>query len=409
MADRWWEGAVHPWRSADQRRAPARLKHLLRRARWTRALLPLGQARLERCQERLRRDRLAQDARKITLVQVVRIASRDDDDRNLLEMRGELAPHVAATEAGQPQIEHDSGRFVPLDVLKRLDTVLGAHDVIAGEHQDAAVEGAQRRIIFHHEHGPSRRHDVLAWNIRSIPWRQPVPSSRVRHASLVGGRRFRPPNRISRPDAPAIVANVGRLLERLLGADIECSLRLDESVPLILGDTQQLENVLTNLAVNARDAMPKGGRLTISTGDSELTEEDAEQHAGISSGRYVVLTVEDTGHGMDEATKARVFEPFFTTKGLGRGTGLGLSMVYGIVKQMQGFVWLYSEVGRGTTFRLYFPATGEAARPDRQPAATVPVAGGRKARILVIDDDAGIREFVTRTLSRQGHKVYDAA
>lgn len=203
-----------------------------------------------------------------------------------------------------------------------------------------------------------------------------------------------------------VVARVDALLRRVLGADVTCELRLDPGLPLTMGDAQQLENVLTNLAVNARDAMPAGGCLVVETSVVDLTAEDARQHPSMQSGHYVTLSVADTGHGMDDATKSRIFEPFFTTKERGRGTGLGLAMVYGIVTQMGGFIWVYSEVGRGSTFRLYFPVTGEAARAREEP---IPNDDQHKpVTVLVIEDDTGVRELVVRALTHHGHTVLAA-
>jgi signal transduction histidine kinase len=207
-------------------------------------------------------------------------------------------------------------------------------------------------------------------------------------------------------DVNTIVTDAGRFLERLLGADIDMALRLDPSVGPILGDPAQLENVLANLVVNARDAMPTGGRLTIASSVVLLTEDDAAQHAALTPGRYVVLSVVDSGHGMDEGTKARMFEPFFTTKAAGKGTGLGLATVYGVIRQMGGFIWVYSEVGHGSTFRLYFPATDE--RPDDRPAVADPAGIARRAAILVVEDEAAVRAFTVRALRSRGHHVIEA-
>jgi two-component system, cell cycle sensor histidine kinase and response regulator CckA len=207
-------------------------------------------------------------------------------------------------------------------------------------------------------------------------------------------------------DVNVVVTNVDRLLQRLLGADVACEVRLHPRAAMILGDAQQLENVLTNLAVNARDAMPNRGRLTISTDVVELTEDDADQHASMASGSYAVLTVADTGRGMDEATKARIFEPFFTTKSAGKGTGLGLSTAYGVVKQMGGFIWVYSEVGHGTIFRLYFPTSSEPVRPQAGDALSPTHRG---ATILVVEDDRGVRDLVSRALNQNGYTVVTAA
>jgi two-component system cell cycle sensor histidine kinase/response regulator CckA len=208
-------------------------------------------------------------------------------------------------------------------------------------------------------------------------------------------------------DLNQVVRTVDSLLRRLLGEDIQSELILHTEPAMILGDAQQLENVLTNLAVNARDAMPAGGRLTITTAVVELTDEEAAQHPAMRSGRYAVLSVADTGTGIDEDTQAHMFEPFFTTKRLGKGTGLGLASVYGTVKQMGGFIWLYSELNRGTTFRLYFPTTSEM--PPPRPEIARVVALPRAASVLVIEDDAGARNLILRTLTDRGYKVVTAS
>ena len=213
--------------------------------------------------------------------------------------------------------------------------------------------------------------------------------------------------RVQPMDLNQVVRNLETLFRRVLRADIELDLQVHSEPAVITGDAQKLENALTNLAVNASDAMPNGGRLTIGTAVSELSDEDALQHPTMSKGRYAVLTVSDTGQGMDEATKAQIFQPFFTTKPIGKGTGLGLPMVYGTVKQMGGFIWVYSEIGSGTTFRLYFPTTSEipVERPREVPQGR-PRPG---ATVLVVDDNDGIRELVVRALSRHGYHVESAA
>jgi CheY-like chemotaxis protein len=207
-------------------------------------------------------------------------------------------------------------------------------------------------------------------------------------------------------DLDAVVQDVSRLLGRLLGEDIVCDLKLAGDLPLVDADSGQLAQVLSNLAVNARDAMPEGGRLTIATDRARLTEEEARQRAAMAAGEYVVLDVADTGHGMDAATQAQIFEPFFTTKEQGQGTGLGLAVVYGIVKQMGGFIWVYSEPGRGSRFRLYFPCSAERARAKPAPA---PAAEPGHGTVLVVEDEAGVRELAVRALRRYGYTVLEAA
>jgi two-component system, cell cycle sensor histidine kinase and response regulator CckA len=181
-------------------------------------------------------------------------------------------------------------------------------------------------------------------------------------------------------------------------------------VASIRADPGQLEQVLLNLALNARDAMPRGGTLTVETFAAELTRDYARSRPGVGlrTGFYVVLAVSDTGHGMDRDTLSHVFEPFFTTKGIGHGTGLGLSTVYGIVKQSDGYVWAYSEPGRGSTFKVYLPvAESDATIPV--PPAPPPVRAGRGESVLLVEDDEGVRRMTRRALEEGGYRVLEAA
>ena len=205
-----------------------------------------------------------------------------------------------------------------------------------------------------------------------------------------------------------VVAGMESLLKRLLGEDIDLVAVPSPGVSNVLADAGQIEQVITNLAVNARDAMPEGGRLTIETQNMEIDDDFGRQHGtAVRPGPYVVLAVSDTGGGMDEATRARIFEPFFTTKVQGRGTGLGLSTVFGIVQQSQGFIWVYSEVGQGTTFKIYLPQMAEAVSPDR-PAPTAASSAGTET-ILLVDDDEALRAMATRFLEPAGYTVLSAA
>src|SRR5438132_13194264 len=177
-------------------------------------------------------------------------------------------------------------------------------------------------------------------------------------------------------DLKATVAGTEKLLQRLVGEDVQLATALAPDLGAVKADPVQLEQVIINLAVNARDAMPAGGRLTIEAANVEMDEVYVRSHAPARPGRYVMLVLSDTGIGMDEQTKARIFEPFFTTKESGKGTGLGLATVYGIVKQAGGFIWVYSEPGRGTTFRIYLPCAAEAPRPADGAAAPPPPPRG---------------------------------
>jgi PAS domain S-box-containing protein len=205
-----------------------------------------------------------------------------------------------------------------------------------------------------------------------------------------------------------VVAGMESLLRGLLGEDIDLVVVPTPDLGSVKADPGQIEQVMTNLAVNARDAMPQGGRLTIETQNVTIGTDVARQ-LGLTmpSGSYVLLAVSDCGAGMDEATRTRVFEPFFTTKGSGKGTGLGLSTVYGIVKQSHGFIWVYSEVGQGTSFKIYLPQVTGAAGPDRLGPTVVSSSGTET--ILLVEDNAGLRKLATRLLEPAGYTVLGAA
>ncbi len=208
-------------------------------------------------------------------------------------------------------------------------------------------------------------------------------------------------------DLNQVVDETSSLLRRTIGEDVQLVIESAGPIGRVRGDRGQLEQVLVNLAVNARDAMPEGGKLIIETEDVFLDESYARRHPGVRTGPYVMVSVSDTGVGMDEETRAHIFEPFFTTKEVGRGTGLGLATVYGIVKQSGGNVWAYSEPGRGTTFKIYLPRVEEAKAEERETAAPVDVLEGSGTVLLVEDDDA-VRALVSLILADCGYSVVEA-
>lgn len=204
-----------------------------------------------------------------------------------------------------------------------------------------------------------------------------------------------------------VVENLAKMLKPLIGEDIGLEIISGPNLGRVMVDPGQIEQVILNLTVNARDAMPRGGKLTIQTANVTLDEAYTQGHAEVQSGRYVLLAVTDTGCGMDTATRSHIFEPFFTTKELGKGTGLGLSMVYGIVRQSNGHIWVYSEPGQGSTFKIYLPrvaAKAEAALPVRVAEAT---PQGHET-ILLVEDDDGVRQIAGRILRRSGYQVLEA-
>jgi CheY-like chemotaxis protein len=204
-----------------------------------------------------------------------------------------------------------------------------------------------------------------------------------------------------------LVMQTQNLLTRLIGEDIEFATQFG-SVPCVVHmDPGQLEQVLMNLAVNARDAMPTGGKLTIETAVVHLDEDYAAAHWPATTGRYAMLTVSDTGIGMDEATRAKIFEPFFTTKGPGKGTGLGLATVFGIVKQSGGFIWAYSEPRKGATFKIYLPLHDGAPTTAPEEREEPPAVRGSET-VLLVEDSEDVRYVARKSLERQGYEVIDA-
>jgi signal transduction histidine kinase len=209
-------------------------------------------------------------------------------------------------------------------------------------------------------------------------------------------------------DLNAVVAGLAPMLSRLIGENLEFTAVPAPGLGRVKADPSQLEQVIVNLAVNARDAMPQGGRLTIETGNVELDEAYTRRHQGATTGRFVMVAVNDTGHGMDAATQARIFEPFFTTKELGKGTGLGLATVFGIVKQSGGSIWVYSEPGHGTTFKVYLPRVDDATDQTAPAAEGSPLARASET-ILLVEDDDDVRALARETLEGNGYAVIPAA
>jgi two-component system cell cycle sensor histidine kinase/response regulator CckA len=209
-------------------------------------------------------------------------------------------------------------------------------------------------------------------------------------------------------DLNNIMLSLDTMLRRLIGEDIDVLTVPGRDLGAVKADPGQIEQVIMNLALNARDAMPNGGKLTLETENTELDDDYAREHPALQSGRYVMLAVSDTGMGMSSETQAHIFEPFFTTKDVGKGTGLGLATVYGIVKQSAGYIWVYSELNRGTTFKIYLPRVDEPAEgvaTEKQPAS---VQRGTET-ILLVEDDTQLRQLTSAVLGHCGYRVLAAA
>ena len=257
-----------------------------------------------------------------------------------------------------------------LDVLAELDRDPERHELVQAA-IDAAVSGSD-----------------LTRRLLAFARRQPLQPAQV--------------------DLNDLLESISRLLRRTLGENIEIVLHLDGSIPPILVDRVQLETAIANLANNARDAMPKGGRLTIATRMTALDEDYANDHAEVAPGNYVVIEISDSGEGMSAEILGRIFEPFYTTKEAGKGTGLGLSMVFGFMKQSSGHINVYSEPGCGTTFRLYLPPTTAAAADIVVEAPPLQLAEPARETVLVVEDNPKLREIVVKQLSGLGFDVAEA-
>jgi PAS domain S-box-containing protein len=210
-------------------------------------------------------------------------------------------------------------------------------------------------------------------------------------------------------DLNAVVTDIEQMLRRLIGPDVDLRTSIAASDATIRADAGQIQQVILNLALNARDAMPRGGQLTIGTREMRLDEEQVRHDPDLAAGRYVLLEVTDTGVGMDEETRSRIFEPFFSTKEPGKGTGLGLATVHGIVKQSGGHVEVWSEPGRGAAFRIYLPRVEAQARAPEPGARGGPAAALRGSEVvLVVEDEDPVRSFLLRTLQGGGYRVLEA-
>jgi PAS domain S-box-containing protein len=275
------------------------------------------------------------------------------------------------------------------DFNNLLTVILGNLDIIQRRMAREAIDPATIRRLVNNAIEGARRATVLTQRLLAFSRRQPLDPKPL------------DPNRF--------IAGAVDFIQRSLGETIEVRAVGGGGVWQIEADPNQLETALLNLALNARDAMSSGGKLTIETSNVYLDEAYARANPEVAPGDYVLLAVSDTGTGMDEATLARAFEPFFTTKPAGQGTGLGLSQVYGFVKQSGGHIKIYSEPGQGTTVGIYMPRLSGNAATAPRPQADVPRAGSGGEVILVVEDDAGVRSYITEVLVELGYQVLQAA
>jgi two-component system, cell cycle sensor histidine kinase and response regulator CckA len=294
------------------------------------------------------------------------------------------------------RMEERLGQVQRMDAVGRLAGGV-AHEV---NNMMTAILGFTDLLLDPTRPGDPRRADLL--QIRKAAGRAATVTAQL----LAFSRRQLLQPRVV--DLNVVVADLHPMLLRLLGEDKEVTVRLDPELWPVHTDRGQVEQALINLALNARDAMPQGGRFAIESANVELEEEYLARHPGtiIARGPYVRLVVSDTGSGISADVQSRIFEPFFTTKPVGQGTGLGLSMVYGLVKQSGGFVWVYSEPGQGTAFKLYFPRVARPEEP-RQPQEPPPIPRGQET-VLIVEDDELVRLLTARILAAQGYTPLEA-
>jgi two-component system, cell cycle sensor histidine kinase and response regulator CckA len=315
-------------------------------------------------------DRLLFDGRDAQLVLAI-----DVTDRRLLETQLRLAQKMEAVGLLAGGVAHDFNNL--------LTVILGYGSLLASRFApDAADREEIDEILRASERAAALTRQLLAFSRRQVL--EPVVLC-----------------------VNELIANLEKMLRRLIEENVELVTRLDPVLANVRADPGQLEQVIMNLVVNARDAMPKGGTLTIETANISLDDSYAQRHVAVQAGRYVMVAVSDTGTGMDAETQAHIFEPFFTTKEKGRGTGLGLSTVYGIVKQSGGNIWVYSEPGEGTTFKVYLPRVDATIDSGEQEAFDSPRAAEAET-ILLVEDDPSIRALARRVLEEHGYRVLDA-
>jgi PAS domain S-box-containing protein len=257
------------------------------------------------------------------------------------------------------------------------------------------IKGYSRMVLDDPQRGES-----VTENVEQIDAAAERAAALTRHLLAFSRKQVLQPKVI---DLNALIVNLDKMLRRVIGEDIEMVTVSGRDLGSVKADPGQIEQVVLNLVVNARDAMVRGGQITIETANVHFDGLYAREHEGVRAGPYVMLAVSDTGVGMDEQTQARIFEPFFTTKEMGRGTGLGLSTVYGIVKQSGGHIWVYSEPGHGTTFKIYFARVDGAAENIQQPPTLAATSG--KETILLVEDDEQVRELTRSVLSDRGYTV----
>lgn len=335
------------------------------------------------------------------LVGVLAIFAREPLSHAAAKGLGAVADAIAVgvrrktVETAQGALETQLRQAQKMDAIGRLAGGI-AHDF---DNLLTAIAGYCDLLLMRLEEGNRARQDIE--EIRKAAFRA---ASLTRQLLAFSRKQTLEPTAL---ELNEIVRNMEKLLRRLIGEDVELAARLDPALGIMKSDAGQVEQIIMNLAVNARDAMPHGGKLTIETANVEVDDEYASKHAEVRPGSYVMLAVSDNGSGMTAEVQSHLFEPFFTTKDPGKGTGLGLATVYGIAKQSGGHVTVYSEPGHGSTFKVYFPLAQEAAERAEPKPAAAPLPSGSET-ILLVEDEEVVRELGRRILDMHGYRVLAA-